>query len=145
MTDAPQVNEVDAIRQVIAAGGVLDFADVVNKVLNRFGIEVDAGRVEQVYQELATSTPPAPPRVRTSVAMTAVVPDADDVLPQSTEVDANTRADTSASAPVQQKSIPVEPEMDDVAHALRYVKSVGGMANARRILDELQRLLLDQK
>ena len=127
--------EAKAIRQVIAESGAVDFVDVVNAVRDRFRINVTAAQVEEVYHELARETKPEP-KARTSVTLTSMVSEGENE-------DSGTPAPTaatapSAPAPAQQPSQPT----DDLGHALHYVKSVGGLANAKRKLLELESLLL---
>jgi pyruvate dehydrogenase complex dehydrogenase (E1) component len=129
--------EAKAIRQVIAESGAVDFVDVVNAVRDRFRINVTAAQVEEVYHELARETKPEP-KARTSVTLTSMVSEGgnEDGTPEATVPTAATAP--SAQAPTQESSQPT----DDLGHALNYVKSVGGLANAKRTLLELESLLL---
>ena len=130
MSDTSQVTETDAIRQVIADTGALDYIDVVNEVRKRFRIEVTSAQVEQVYHDLDTETKPAP-KSRTTVTMTSTTAD-----------EAAAKSEPEITLPT--RDVPSEPDLpkDDLTLALNFVKSVGGLAKAKRALMELESVML---
>ena len=138
MANTEQVSEVEAIRQVIAEGNAMDFVDVAEAVQKRFRLDVTASKVEQVVYDMVNSQKPAgkdeqPPPVRIAPRvgvemMSAVVDDA---------------SQKAAAEPAPEPTASTEPA-DEMAHALHFVKSVNGLANAKRALAELESVLLGQ-
>jgi len=132
MSDTKEISEAEAIRQVIAESGAVDFVDVVNAVHKRFRMSVTAAQVEEVYHELAKETQ-AEPKARTSVTLTSMMSDQPPSESQEPEL-------TLPTQPVP--THPSELPKDDLGHALHFVKSVGGLAQAKRTLIELESILL---
>ena len=122
----------EAIRQVIAQSGAVDFVDVVNAVRDRFRLSVTAAQVEQVYHELAAETKPTP-RARTSVTLTSLAPEFERSEPDHADPVASTQSPSAK---------PAESLEDAMVLAVQFVKSVGGIANAKLILNELESALL---
>ena len=131
MSDTTQISEIEAIRQVIEDGSAMDFVDVVSEVQKRFRLEVTSAQVEEVVHDLVTKKKPkVRPGSRVSVNMTSNLP-ADDAAPTCVEQAKSTNSETpSAQLP-----------MDELSHALHFVKSVHGLANAKRALAELESIL----
>jgi hypothetical protein len=118
MVDVAKISESEAIRQIIAEGGVMDYVDVVEAVRKKFGIRVSSALVEKVHsqlqQEARNQTPSVQPRIRLELGQPPKEP-----LP----------------AP--------ERSGDHLAQVLRFVKSVHGLQNAKRALAELEAVLLE--
>ena len=111
-----QIDPESAIREVLRAGGVTDWMEVVDRVQERFGIHVSAGDVERVAASAATSTRGSQPR--TSVRMQA--------------------GSTKASAPAAPGPAAAQ-ELDEPALALRFVEAMGSFEAARTAIDRLER------
>lgn len=135
MSDTKEISAVEAIRQVIADTGALDYVDIVNAVHKRFRIGVTAAQVEQVYHDLTHETAPKP-QARTSVTLTSMM------------------ADPAPTAPAVAPSSPQQPHHpsssndstpgavgNEFGRAVDFVKSVGGLANAKRLLNDLESVL----
>ena len=137
MSDTKQESELEAIErnaitEILADNnGMMDYADVVNAVHRRFRLDVTAVQVEQVVHELADKKVTAKPRTTIGLEMTSIIPGKE----------SPTEAAQSESATPASGSTTERP-MDDLDHALNFVKSVGGLAKARRALDDLESALL---
>ena len=113
MTDVP-TNDVEAIRQVINEGGAMDYVDVVDRVREKFGLNVSSALVEQIHLEMRQQhKKQTQPRIKLEV-----VP----------------------SEP-SEAGITEDGQSDHLAHALRFVQSVRGMRNAKRALSELEDIM----
>ena len=135
MSETKQISEQEAIRQVISESSAFDYADIVNAVHKRFRLEVNAAQVEEIYHEMKSETQPAQtqvPQPRTTVSMTVNAPEAKPA--ESPEIAPAVGAAASASTSSAPK--------DDMDHALQFVKSVGGLAKAKRALLDLESALL---
>jgi hypothetical protein len=136
MSDTKEISAAEAIRQIIAETGSVDYIDVVNAVHKRFRLGVTAAEVEQVYHDLANETK-SKPQARTSVTLTSMTADPsppEPGKPASRQAESN----LTGPAPVPSSALP----KDELGQALQFVKSVGGLANAKRILKELEAALL---
>ena len=124
MSDATQISGTEAIRRVIENGTAVDYIDVVHEVKKRFRLDVTSADVEQVFHDLATEK--SRPSSRVSMAMTTERPEqslqTDAALPKSTQ--------------------PSQTTTEDLEHALHFVQSVQGLTNAKRLLAELEAILL---
>jgi len=120
MADATKISEAEAIRQVIADGFASDFVDVVNEVQKRFRLQVTSSQVEQVYNDLVSKKKPPRLDARVEMQMTSKPP----------------------GEPQPEQLQPSKTSTDEVSHALQFVKSVGGIARAKRALAELETILL---
>ena len=124
MSDTTPLTKKEAIRQVIESGTAMDFIDVVNEVKKQYRMEVSAADVEQIFRELASE-----PRTRVSLAVASSLPSAE----------SQPESKSTQRMPVQSASLPTAD--GDLEHALHFVKSVGGLSNAKRALDELESVL----
>jgi hypothetical protein len=131
MSDTKQISEVEAIRQILAEGGRLDYIDVVNAVHQRFRLNVTAADVEQVAHDLVKEKPPVKPRAQVTLDLSANVPDEN--KPASSKEHAST-----VSSPVPS----TDQVTSDLGQALSFVKSVGGLAKAKRLMSELETILV---
>lgn len=125
-----------AIWQVIQTTPALDYIDVVNAVRDQFRMEVTSAQVENVYHKIEEGLL-QPPTVRTSVSLTGSP--RSDAQPSGLN-----RSAPELTLPAHSVPEPVEPQ-DDLAIALNFVKSLGGLANAKRALEELETILLGGK
>ena len=147
-----KISETEAIIQVIREGGVGDFVDVVNRVEKQFRLKVTSAQVEDIFYELAkkdketkvelaTTQPPTVvetnreksqmrPGSRVSFEMTSKIPEA-------TEAEKPQASSPAASQKSAEESTAVE-----LAYGLHFVKSVGGLENAKRVMAELESTLL---
>ncbi len=128
MADTKQISEVDAILQIISENGSMDYIDVVNAVKKRFRLDVSSAQVEQVVHDLLNRKTRVRPGARVSLEMTTKLPD---------DVE-RTDADKSGSTSI----LSAELSRDDLANALSFAKSVGGLAKAKRVLEELEAILM---
>lgn len=131
MSDTTQLSGAEAIRQVIEGGSAMDYIDVVNEVQKRFCLEVTSAQVEEVFHGLATKKKTeVRPGSRVSVEMASNL---------QTEDAAPTRAGQATSTNSETPSAHLP--MDELTHALHFVKSVHGLVNAKRALAELESIL----
>ena len=125
MSEQTGVPENEAIRQIIAEGGAMDYVDVVDAVKKRFRVDTTAAQVEQIHQEMMraqrTSHQSPPASVKLELASK---------LPPET-ANAATGASLSGSGS----------EDAHVAEALKFVNNVGGLSHARVALKRLEQLL----
>jgi hypothetical protein len=129
MTGSNEVNKEEAIRQVIAAGGSMDYVDVVNAVEKQFGIHVSSALVEQVHHQLSEQTRHETSKSRLDISFSAA--------PFTSQMPSS---EPSRESPTRNQPGQAEASEEELAVALRFVKSVGGLSNARRLLDELANL-----
>ena len=135
MSNMQEISAAQAIAQVIAQTGAVDYIDIVHAVRDRFRLNVTTAQVEQVYHDLANETKPGD-KTRPSVPLTSQIPD-----PTVSEP-GNPSDQPELTLPMQ--PVPTQPRdllTDDLGHALQFVKSVGGLANAKRVLGELEAIL----
>ena len=129
MTKAIDTSEIEAIKQVIAEGGAMDYVDVVDAVERRFQVKTSAAKVEQVHRDMARarmdSKPSSIPRMK--IGLTAK-------LPSDVERDA---MNSGSMRNTQASDAPI----DETAIALQFVRTMGGMNKARRALDDLETVL----
>jgi len=128
MSETEPIPEVDAIRQVIAESGAMDYIDVVNAVFKRFRINVSATDVERVAHEMVSEKTMVKPRAQVSLDLSANLP-----------TRKPTPSGSNSNAPAGPDSDHPESDMD---HALHFVKSVGGLARAKRLLSELEAIFV---
>ena len=123
MTKATDVTEIEAIKKVIAEGGAMDYIDVVDAVEKRFRIKTSSATVEQVHHDMmnARTDSKQSPKPRVTFEMTSKLP-VEEPSGQSTSVEPS-KVD------------------DDVALALQFVRSVGGISKAKRALEELETIM----
>ena len=121
MSDTDQLSAEEAICQILSEGEALEFIDVVNEVQKRFRIDVTSTEVEQVYRNLTKkSAEVEPPSARISMELMSKPPSEDSAA------DSTTGKSEDGSG------------LDDLGKALQFVRAVGGISNAKRLLDELE-------
>jgi hypothetical protein len=133
MTDATNLSETDAIRQVITEGGAMDYIDVVEAVRKKYGLNVSSGLVEQVHLQMRQASKyDIQPRIKLELGRPRQPEDA--ARGQSVDVGGDVDIGGGESCPP-----------DHLALALRFVKSVHGLQNAHRALRELEAILHELK
>ena len=121
MSNAAKPSETEAIRQVIAEGGMMDYIDVVAAVQKRFGMTVSSGLVERVHMQMRQEAQEnTSPRIKLELGVAEATEAAEKQASQATP-------------------------SDHLAQALHFVKSVHGLQNAKRALAELEAMLRDIK
>jgi hypothetical protein len=118
MAGMTKISETDAIRQVIAEGGAMDYIDVVDAVRKKFGIKVSSALVEKVHAKLRKEA--------------------------KNEIQPRIRLELGQAEPAYAEKVEGAGG-DDVAHALRFVRSVNGLQNAKRALAELEAMMRQLK
>ena len=126
----------DAIRQVIAEAGAVDYIDVVQAVRNKYRFDVTTAQVEEVYHQLDNETRQQP-QARTSVSITAMP-----IASKPESLSTNENEAPEITLPHCADSTPMPGPQDDLSKALCFVKSVGGLAAAKRALLDLESVLL---
>lgn len=138
MSDATQINEKQAICQVIADTDAADFIDIVNEVRNRFRINVTSVQVEEVIRELKKKQreelTPVSRESRVSLDLNAN-------FPAEETVENPERSSPSAPADSTKSEASTVVPNDDLGKALHFVKSVGGLSYAKRLLGELESIM----
>ena len=129
MNHDAELSETDAIKLVIAEGTAMDYIDVVNEVEKRFRIKTSSAVVEQVHHDMVKSRTDAKEHLkpRLSLEMASQIP---------------ARTEKHAAAPAS-TSTPTADDGDPMTLALHFVKSVGGMKQAKQALAELEAVLRD--
>ncbi len=132
MSDAAKVSEIDAIHQVIVDGGAMDYVDIVNAVKKRYQLTVSSALVEQVHHDLLTKQSEISHSEKTRVR-------------PGSRVSLNMTSNLPEETGRQTKEPSKNQTADDLGHALDFVKSVGGLSNAKRLLGELESILLGRQ
>ena len=131
MSEATQLSANDAILQVLADGGAMDYVDVVDAVQKRYRQKVSSALVEQVHKEFLKKAKKKKknkkslPGSRMNIVLTSNLSD-----------------ELESPQPAKQTSIgQVDPKSDNLVHALQFVRTVGGLRNAKQALAELESVL----
>ncbi len=151
MSDSTQSPEADAIRHVVLTGKSMDYIDVVHAVHEQFRLTVTSALVEQVVHDLVSEK-----NKGLEPADNEPAGDAKDSGDKSSRVERGSRIGFELSAALPEEmgteakraeapssaSSP-SPDSEDLVQALQFVKSVGGLANAQRVLKDLEAMLRD--
>lgn len=129
MAKATELSEVEAIKAVIAEGGAMDYIDVVDAVDKRFHIKTSSLKVEEVHRELVNSRTDLKesPKPKVTFAMASQLPS------QRERERAVKEPGTAVGSGVASG--------DEVALALQFVQSVGGLSKAKQALAALEAVL----
>ncbi len=125
MSNDTELSETDAIKLVIADGTAMDYIDVVNAVEKRFRIKTSSAVVEQVHHDMVKSRTDAKEHLRPRLSLEMASP-----IPKRAE---------RYVPPTSSK--PSTVGVDTMTLALHFVKSVGGMKQAKQALAELEAVL----
>jgi hypothetical protein len=117
MSDATQISKVDAIRQVIAEGGPMDYADVVAAVREKHGLSVSSALVERVHLDERQ-------RIKIEPHIRLEVGNAGSPKPDGAEEHVTGKSTSS-----------------DLSHAVAFVKAMHGLQNAKKALAELESIV----
>jgi len=120
----PDISEEEAIRTIVNEGTCADYVDIADRVRERFGLSVGAGRVEEVVMAMKHEMPGQPvPRLKNADIKLA----------------GDLRHTSEPGAQPQCASETVSADSTPPAHdILKFVESMGGFDAARAAITELE-------